>query len=92
MDCRDAVAAAAEKGRAFVCVSSPGELNSLASLGMGMLRRKVESTMVIKVFFILTSGCNRFKKLNESSRVVFDKAQVASAAADQRLPKIARKL
>jgi hypothetical protein len=53
MDCSDAEAA--ETGRAFVCISSLEEVFSSASLATGMLKRKVESTMVIRVFFILTS-------------------------------------
>jgi hypothetical protein len=54
MDCKDA-AAVVEMGRAFACNSSSDRFASLASLGTCILRRKVESTMVIKVFFILTS-------------------------------------
>jgi len=54
MDCKDAVATA-EMGSAFACISSSDAFTSLASLGTCMLRRKVESTMVIRVFFILTS-------------------------------------
>jgi hypothetical protein len=55
MDCKDAVAAT-ETGREFACISSADEFTSLASTGTCMLRRKVESTMLIRVFFILTSG------------------------------------
>jgi hypothetical protein len=54
MDCK-AAGATAETGSALVCLSSPDEALSIASPGTGMLRRKVESTMVIRVFFILTS-------------------------------------
>jgi hypothetical protein len=53
IDCKDAVA---EMGRAFACNSSFDAFTPLASLGTCMLRRKVESTMVIRVFFILSSG------------------------------------
>jgi hypothetical protein len=54
MDCKDAEATD-EMGRAFVCARSPDVFFSLASLATGMLRRKIESTIVINVFFILTS-------------------------------------
>jgi hypothetical protein len=54
MDCK-AAGATADVGRAFVCSSSPEEFFSRASLARGTLRRKVESTSVIRIFFMLTS-------------------------------------
>jgi len=72
MDCKE-VATAVETGSELACISSRKRF-WLASHGTAILKRKVESTIVIRLFFILASW-----------QQIFLRERIEQAPGDRRL-------